>query len=196
MKPSKVLELAAKEVGYTEHPDNITKFSAEFGVKVAQWCGFFVDYIIKHAGGHEPKSHYTPTGAKAYQDANRWMTVGSPKAGDLIYFDFPHDGVDRISHIGICVGALGDGKILCIEGNTTPTDDGDQRNGGCVAVKVRPRSVIVGWGRPHYEADPDVGIVVADIVKKWRLDQFPKPYKGDLPKAEAPAKKAAPKGKK
>jgi hypothetical protein len=79
--------------------------------------------------------------------------------------DFPHDGVDRISHIGIVAGI--DGKsIVTIEGNTSGS--GDQRNGGMVMVKRRTiGKEVVGFGRPKYV-----------------------PYKGDYPiiEAEAPKK--------
>jgi hypothetical protein len=62
--------------------------------------------------------------------------------------DFPHDGVDRISHVGIVVGI--DGKtITTIEGNTSGS--GDQRNGGMVMVKTRTiGKEVVGFGRPKY----------------------------------------------
>ena len=62
--------------------------------------------------------------------------------------DFPHDGVDRISHIGIVVGVHGD-KVTTIEGNTSGT--GNQRNGGMVMVKQRTiGKEVVGFGRPKY----------------------------------------------
>jgi hypothetical protein len=47
--------------------------------------------------------------------------------------DFPHDGVDRISHIGIVV-KVGKVSVLCVEGNTS--GNGDQRNGGMVMTKT------------------------------------------------------------
>ena len=62
--------------------------------------------------------------------------------------DFPHDGVDRISHVGIVVAI--DGKtITTIEGNTS--GNGDQRNGGMVMAKQRTiGKEVVGFGRPKY----------------------------------------------
>jgi hypothetical protein len=79
--------------------------------------------------------------------------------------DFPHDGVDRISHIGI-VAAIDGKTITTIEGNTSGS--GDQRNGGMVMVKRRTiGKEVVGFGRPKYV-----------------------PYKGDYPiiEVEAPKK--------
>jgi hypothetical protein len=64
--------------------------------------------------------------------------------------DFPNDGIDRISHIGIVVKA-GKTSVLCIEGNTSGT--GDQRNGGMVMTKRRfIGKEVVGFGRPKFVA--------------------------------------------
>ena len=68
--------------------------------------------------------------------------------GYLAFLDFPHDGVDRISHIGIVVGLIDDKTCVTIEGNT---GDKDQRNGGMVMVKVRKIGTeIVGFGIPKF----------------------------------------------
>jgi hypothetical protein len=76
----------------------------------------------------------------------RWKEV--PHLGDLFFMDFPHDGVDSISHIGIVV-KVGLKSVLCIEGNTS--GNGDQRNGGMVMIKERfLGKEIVGFGRPKY----------------------------------------------
>lgn len=198
---NETLKRALAEVGYAETPDNIQKFSQHFGVKVAQWCGYFVDYIVQAAGGKEPKCHYTPAGAEGYRSLHRFMNLGAPKAGDIVFFDFPNDGLDRISHTGFAVKAFPDGSVLCIEGNTSPTEAGDQRNGGCVAVKLRPRKFIVGWGRPHYT--PAATPIVDEIVDAWKHNKLPKVYKGALEgkpatkkATPAPAKKTAKKGTK
>ena len=61
--------------------------------------------------------------------------------------DFPHDGIDRISHIGIVV-KVGTNTVLTIEGNTS--GNGDQRNGGMVMIKKRQIGAeIVGFARPR-----------------------------------------------
>jgi hypothetical protein len=78
--------------------------------------------------------------------------------------DFPHDGIDRISHVGIVVAVSGN-VVTCIEGNTSGT--GDQRNGGMVMVKQRTiGKEVVGFGRPKYV-----------------------PYKGEMPVVEIPQSK-------
>ena len=83
------------------------------------------------------------------KDLGRWIEA-KPQVGDLCFMDFPHDGIDRISHIGIVVKA-GSKSVLCVEGNTSGS--GDQRNGGMVMIKRRfIGKEIVGFGRPKLVA--------------------------------------------
>jgi hypothetical protein len=80
----------------------------------------------------------------------RWHTT--PKIGDLVFFDFVIDDKTTINHIGLVI-RCSEKQIVTIEGNTSGA--GDQRNGGEVMVKSRslgPRSFVVGYGRPTYEA--------------------------------------------
>ena len=84
--------------------------------------------------------------------------------GDLAFFDFPNDNLDRISHIGIVVKDNGDGTVTCIEGNTSSDIKGNQRNGGEVCTKIRAYKVknrgklkpslpvfVVGFGKPTFK---------------------------------------------
>jgi hypothetical protein len=88
----------------------------------------------------------TAAGAQKMKDQLRWQLT--PKLGDLCFMDFPHDGIDRISHIGIVV-KVGKVSVLCVEGNTS--GNGDQRNGGMVMTKQRfLGQEIVGFARPKY----------------------------------------------
>jgi hypothetical protein len=91
----KFLEVAAGEVGYIEGPaDNQTKYQ-----KTNQpWCGAFVNWVAKQAGVKIPNCVYTPAGAKAFAEAKRWqdLATAEPMPGDLAFFDFPNDGIDRI----------------------------------------------------------------------------------------------------
>ena len=159
----KFLEVAAGEVGYIEGPaDNQTKYQ-----KTNQpWCGAFVNWVAKQAGVKIPNCVYTPAGAKAFAEAKRWQGIAEaePMPGDLVFFDFPNDSLERISHIGIVEQVKDNGTVVCIEGNTAPDTKGDQRNGGQVARKIRAYKVknrgklkpslpvfIVGFGRPKFK---------------------------------------------
>jgi hypothetical protein len=88
--------------------------------------------------------------------------------GDWIYFDFPDDGVNRISHVGLCIKNNGDGTIQVIEGNTSGTAKGDQRNGGMCVEKTRGYvknnkkkliNAVVGWGRPVYAGEENAPLL-------------------------------------
>ena len=140
------IAIALGEVGYVEVPDNLTKYGEFTKANGLPWCGSFCNWVLAQAGVKAPSVVSTATGAHKFKDLGRWHEV--PQLGDYAFMDFPHDGVDRISHVGI-VAAI-DGKVItCIEGNTSGT--GDQRNGGMVMIKQRAiGKEIVGFGRPKY----------------------------------------------
>lgn len=160
-----LVEIATAEIGYIEEavPENKTKYQ-----KANQaWCGAFVNWCGKKAGVTIPNTVYTPAGADAFKKAKSWLEGEdcAPQAGDIVYFDFPADNVDRISHVGIVVKDNGDGTVTCIEGNTSADKKGDQRNGGEVCLKIRAYKkknrnklkpnlavAIVGFGRPKFTA--------------------------------------------
>lgn len=158
------LAVARAEVGTIEGPkDNETKYGAYTKANFLPWCGSFVNWCGNEAGVKIPNTVSTLTGAKAYQKAKAWedAETATPQPGDIVYFDFPGDGVEKISHVGIVVKDNGDGTVTCIEGNTSSGNKGDQRNGGQVAKKVRAYKkgtkkglplAIVGFGRPQFKA--------------------------------------------
>jgi hypothetical protein len=159
------LEVARAEKGTIEGPrDNETKYGAFMKANFQPWCGSFVNWCGAEAGVKIPNTVYTPAGANAYKKAKAWedAETATPQPGDIAYFDFPSDNVDRISHVGIVVKNNGDGTVTCIEGNTSSTRKGDQRNGGQVAARVRAYKkgakkglplAIVGFGRPKFKAE-------------------------------------------
>ena len=156
---ARLVEEAEQEVGTVEGPkDNETKYGAFTKANFQPWCGSFVMWCANEAGVKVPNTVYTPAGAEAFKKVGRWYT-DDPKPGDIAYFDFPADGVDRISHVGIVKSVKADGTCLVVEGNTSSDKKGDQRNGGEVCLKLRawkknPKNVmvsIVGFGRPKFK---------------------------------------------
>jgi hypothetical protein len=159
----KFLEVAQAELGYIEGPaDNETKYQKP---KQA-WCGAFVNWCAKQAEIKIPNCTYTPAGATGFMDKKAWTLSeeADPQPGDIVFFDFPGDALDRISHVGIVISNNGDGTVTTIEGNTSPDKKGDQRNGGEVCKKVRAYKkknrgkvkpslpvFIVGFGRPKFK---------------------------------------------
>ena len=143
---ARLIEVAAAEVGTIEEGDNLTKYGKFTKADGLPWCGSFVNWCANEAGVKIPSMVSTAAGAQKMKDQGRWKEV--PKLGDLCFMDFPHDGVDRISHIGIVV-KIGLKTVFCVEGNTS--GNGDQRNGGMVMIKERfLGKEIVGFGRPKY----------------------------------------------
>ena len=165
---ARLIEVALAEVGYIEGPkDNETKYGKFTKADFQPWCGSFVMWCANEAGVKIPNTVYTPGGAAAFKKAGAWIDgdVADPEPGDIAYFDFPSDGVDRISHVGIVVEDNGDGTVWCVEGNTTGEGKkGSQRNGGECCKKLRAFKKnkkgimisIVGFGRPKFGASASV----------------------------------------
>lgn len=185
---ARLVEVALAEVGTIEGPkDNETKYGKFAKANFQPWCGSFVNWCGNEAGVKIPNTVYTPAGAQAFIKAGAWQSVevAEPAVGDIAYFDFPSDNVDRISHVGIVAAVNADGTVDVVEGNTSADKKGDQRNGGECCLKNRAykkkngsklrRSQIVsvvGFGRPAFGA----AVKPAAPAKK----------------AAAPVKKAAP----
>ena len=158
-----IIEVAEKEVGTIEGPkDNETKYGKFTKADFLPWCGSFVMWCDNQAGVKVPNTVSTVAGATAFRKMGTWVDAkdASPKPGDIAYFDFPGDGVDRISHVGIVVKDNEDGTVWCIEGNTSSKKSGSQRNGGEVCKQLRAFKKnkagvlisIVGFGRPKFKA--------------------------------------------
>jgi hypothetical protein len=146
-----VVEVALAEVGTVEEGDNLTKYGKFTKADGLPWCGSFVNWCFNEAGIKLPSMVSTAAGAHKLKEVSRWVET-EPKIGDLAFMDFPHDGVDRISHIGIVVGVKPK-SVITIEGNTSGS--GDQRNGGMVMIKERAfgsGKEVVGFGRPKFVA--------------------------------------------
>jgi hypothetical protein len=162
------IAVARGEIGTVEGPkENETKYGAFTKANFQPWCGSFVNWCANEVGLKIPNCVYTPGGASAFIKKNQWEKAEEaiPLPGDVVFFDFPSDGVDRISHIGIVVKDNGDGTVTCIEGNTAPDKKGDQRNGGQVCLKVRAYKKkngsklrksqvvsVVGFGKPAFKS--------------------------------------------
>lgn len=173
-----LVQIAQKEIGTVEGPkDNETKYGKFTGVNFQPWCGSFVMWCANQAGVKMPNTVSTVAGADAFKKMDRWFDARNdePAPGDIIYFDFPEDGVNRISHVGICIKNNGDGTIETIEGNTSGPK-GDQRNGGMVLRKTRAYekkngkkliNAVVGWGRPNYSNNAKVAKTADDAKSSY-----------------------------
>ena len=159
---------ARGEIGTIEGPkENETKYGKFMKANFLPWCGSFVNWCANQVELKIPNCVSTLAGAKAFEKQGRFQKaeVAVPEVGDLAFFDFPADSLDRISHIGIVVRVdAANGIVWTIEGNTSPDKKGDQRNGGQVCQKKRAYKVknggklkksipvfIVGFGKPKFK---------------------------------------------
>jgi hypothetical protein len=166
---NKFITTARAELGVIEGPkDNQTKYGAFTKANFLPWCGSFVNWCANEVGLKIPNCVSTVVGAKAFEKKGQWELASDtamPLPGDICFMDFPNDGLDRISHVGIVVKDNGDGTVTCIEGNTAPDKKGDQRNGGQVCEKVRAFKkkngsklrksqpvTVVGFGKPVFKS--------------------------------------------
>jgi hypothetical protein len=149
-----ILDKFRGELGQHEEPanSNKTKYGAwavaegHKGMQGVAWCNIFISWGFEDL---LPFFAYTPSSAQYFKDRGAWIPkTERPKPGDLVWFDFPNDGVNRISHIGIVEGLLADGRVATIEGNTNGVGS---RTGGNVMRHNRSVSGgIVGYGRINY----------------------------------------------
>ena len=194
-----IIGVAKKEIGTIEGPkDNETKYGKWTGANFLPWCQSFVSWCAFTAGldaKKYPKSAATLAASDWFKKNERWSDSRNddPQAGDWIYFDFPDDGVNRISHVGLCIKNNSDGTIQVIEGNTSGTAKGDQRNGGMCVEKTRGYvknnkkkliNAVVGWGRPVYAGEENATLLNKLAAVSPKADV-------KAPEKKLPAKKSA-----
>lgn len=146
-----ILNVAKSQIGYHEKPGSYTKFGAAYGMDGNAWCAMFQWWCFHQAGADSliPKTAYTPTFYQWFVD--KGQASHTPKVGDLVFFNWPGDNVNRIQHIGIVEAVPNSSMIQTIEGNTTQGVGGNQSDGGWVARRNRAMgSYVVGFGRPKY----------------------------------------------
>ena len=179
---ARLIEVAAAEVGTVEEGNNLTKYGKFTKADGLPWCGSFVNWCADQAGIKMHSVVGTAVGAHKFKETNRWSHL--PSLGALAFMDFPHDGIDRISHVGIVIAFdHGSDVVTCIEGNTSGT--GDQRNGGMVMIKQRSlKRDIVGFGLPKFVPyKGDYPVIAANVAETKKEKKWIKPKSKKLPPA-------------
>jgi TP901 family phage tail tape measure protein len=153
-----MIKAAESMIGYQEGRGNDTIFGKfaqkayDLQTRYIAWCGAFINWAAKKSGVDLASMIWTPGGAQSFMKSGKWTTM-NPRRGDLAFMDFPGDGVNRISHVGLVSNVLGKNSVSTIEGNTSGS--GSQRSGGAVLRKVRQYNLknapVVGFGRPSYK---------------------------------------------
>ena len=185
-----LLEVIKNEIGTVEGPkDNETKYGAFTKANFLPWCGSFVNWTANEAGVKVPNTVYTPAGVAAFKKMNKWVPVkgNKPKAGWVVYFDFP--GGRDIDHVGWIIKDNGDGTAWCGEGNTTPDKKkGSQSNGGEACLKLRAYGpnkknlpiFIAGYGQVDYPDAEDAPVPTLE-EKKVELAKVAKSQGAEVP---------------
>lgn len=147
-----IVEVALEEIGTKESGNNITKYGEWIGMNGQPWCHSFVSWCGNECGYISakiiPKTAACETGRQWFIGHGRYQKAGEsyiPKAGDIIYFDYGHEGVSH--HVGI-VEYAENGIVHTIEGNKSN-----------MVRKCRYRltdSDIMGYGLPEYPEESEV----------------------------------------
>ena len=140
-----ILGVAATQVGYYDGGNNDTKYGIWYEMNYNPWCAMFVSWCADQAGISTeviPKFASCSAGMNWFIDRGRWESSDyTPKAGDLIFFEFdgkPENGPD---HVGI---------VRYTSGNTIYTIEGNTSN-DMVEYKTRSKdSSVVGFAVPNY----------------------------------------------
>lgn len=149
-----ILEIASKELGTVEVPDNLTKYGKWFGLDGNPWCAMFVSWVYAQAGlsaniAAQSKKGFAScdAGLKWFSKNGKLVPIGQAQEGDIVFFQFDTDA--QPDHVGIVEKNNTVLKSLtCIEGNTSPNNSGSQSNGGGVYRKKRAYGTVMAVVRP------------------------------------------------
>lgn len=136
-----ILRIAGSQIGTTESGENggaAMKYQRFFGRGPEPWCADFVSWVYTKAG-KATNNPYTPTFVQQLKKQGRWKGQKNPQPGDLVFFDWGHDG--NPDHVGLVKRVNSDGSITTIEGNTGHPQTGKEG----VWQKTRYRMQILGF---------------------------------------------------
>lgn len=149
--PSFPIDIAIKEIGYTEGKANANKYSKALGRPAESWCADFVVWCI-HQSGHAGDILNSPSVIQICKWATKAGLVIDPKdakPNDVVAFDFTGKKKTPV-HIGLVEKGLNKNSLTTIEGNTSGNATGSQSNGDVVARKERGLSSVYLVFRPKY----------------------------------------------
>jgi hypothetical protein len=144
------------ELGSSNRGERVDAMQRRFHVNLqpgrpgVPWCGAAVGTWLEEAGfdltDRILSTELSLDDANEHRNGLKAISLAQVRAGDLIFMDFS-PAPPNVMHVGMARGPIHNGEVPTVEGNTSPTHGGSQDNGGCVAAKSRPRSVIVGAAR-------------------------------------------------
>lgn len=168
------------QVGFKEGPNNNTKFGAWYGLNYEPWCAMYLSWCAHQIGADDVvgKFAYCPSWVNWFKARGQWHGPNEAvRPGDIVFFTW--DGGPVADHVGIARESAAAGEsIPTTEGNTSSGASGSQGNGDGVYQRVRPRSVVLGFGRPAYASagtsTGSGGTKTTTPTKKYTPPAFPK----------------------
>src|SRR6266576_2431070 len=140
----KMIEEARKHIGVKESPPNSNRveFSTWYGLQ-GPWCAMFVTWCGVHVGSkvfaRGDKWAYVPyMVSDARAGRNGLAVTYKPQLGDLVTFDWEHNGV--ADHVGFFDHWTSVNTFKSVEGNT---GIGNDSNGGEVMARDRDKSSVL-----------------------------------------------------
>ena len=185
MSAQDVVYAAQSQVGYNEKltaanlelftaPNdgngNYTKYGQWYGINPAEWCDMFVSWCAQQAGEAAAvgKFAYVPAHIQWFQDQGRLFYRGEklPLPGDVIFFEYGHDGVVDGDHVGL---------VESCDGNYVHTIEGNTKNANGIGCVMRHQYTVTDpyimcYGRPAYSGgsvDPEPEKVVK-VYSPWK----------------------------
>ena len=134
---SKIIQIAAAEIGYKESGSNYTKYGKAYGMDGVAWCAIFVWWVFNQAGLSHllKKTPSCPTLMSWFKNQGRFYT-SNPQPGDIMFFN--GNGGSSPQHVGIVESVSGN-IPTCVEGNTSN-----------MVKRLKRSSGVIGYGRPAY----------------------------------------------
>ncbi|MGI5421723.1 CHAP domain-containing protein [Actinomadura luteofluorescens] len=145
----KLLDIATKELGYTEKGDGYTKFGEWYRKNIdgdhdeyfttAPWCDMFLAWAADKADvtGQAGQFASTIDHAKWFKKNDAWGH--DPEPGAIVFYDWNGSGdIDQIDHVGI---------VEKVDGHTLHTIEGNA-DGYKLMRKTRDMDSVVGFGYP------------------------------------------------
>ena len=115
------------------------------------------------------KTASCPAMGSAAKKAKQIVLWANKKIGDVIEFDFNHNGTP--DHTGIIVKINSDGSITTIEGNTSLKSDD---NGGCVMLRTRYKKDTPYFVRPKYNDNVTAQMIIGTAYSQLGIKEKPR----------------------
>ncbi|MQY09322.1 CHAP domain-containing protein [Actinomadura macrotermitis] len=125
----KLLDIATKELGYSEKGDGYTKYGDWYAKNIdadhddyfvtAPWCDMFLAWAADKAGVADQAGQFASTIDHAKWFQKQGALDHRPEPGAIVFFDWSgsHD-LDQIDHVGIIEKIDSDGTLHTLEANS------------------------------------------------------------------------------